>query len=195
VYTYDTSGYEETDALGGTRHTYPAQTTVTVQAAGCGWSLRWQPLEERWDELRLCDEADGRALISITTFHEFFRRTQRQDNECPPGSVYSPASAEPGWATTFTCSGSFGSVAFATQVIESEEVLVAGAPITGLLIHYDVQFSGSNRGAGAFDEWVDARGVVLKRVWDLDVETDSPFGTVHYAEHYSITLSSPDPMQ
>jgi len=50
VYVYDTKGFEQTNALGGARHDYPAESTITVQHGGCGWTTRWQPLQERWEQ-------------------------------------------------------------------------------------------------------------------------------------------------
>src|SRR5262245_38590154 len=47
VYVYRTTGYEKTDALTGSRHGYPARTTIEVRAAGCGFVMRWQPLRGR----------------------------------------------------------------------------------------------------------------------------------------------------
>jgi hypothetical protein len=193
VYVYDTTGYEETDALNGARHDYPAQTTVTVRSDGCGWIQRWQPLEQRWDELHLCRQTRGVELRQITTFHEFFRQTQQQDNSCPPGSIFLPQPAVAGASTSYKCGGSFGEIAFTTRVIGEEQVAVGTSPTTGVRVRYEARFSGSNRGSGTFEEWTDPSGLLLQRVWQMSVETDSPFGTVHYSEQYKITLTSPKP--
>lgn len=45
VYTYDTTGGEQIDALGGAKHSYPASTTITIWDDGCGQRMRWAPLE------------------------------------------------------------------------------------------------------------------------------------------------------
>ena len=193
VYVYDTTGFEETDALGGARHDYPRQTTLTVRHVDCGWTQRWQPLEERWDEMRLCPGDRGRMLLQLTTFHEFFRQTQQQDTTCGQDSVFLPTPPEPGASTQVTCTGSFGTVAMSTHVLGREAVPVAGSGLDAVRIRYDVQFSGSNRGAGTFEEWIDERGVVLRRTWDMDIETDSPFGTVRYRESYEIVLAAAEP--
>jgi hypothetical protein len=44
VYVYATTGSESVDALAGTDHDYPAETTITVLRAGCGVVLRWVAL-------------------------------------------------------------------------------------------------------------------------------------------------------
>jgi hypothetical protein len=187
VYTYATSGFEQTDAVGGARHDYPAQTTITVRPEGCGWTEHWQPLEERWDDVDLCQTGAAWTLAGVKTFHEFFRQTQEQDSTCDPGAVYLPQ------PSTFTCRGSFGAMNFAARVVGSENVAVGGKSTNGLHMHYAVEFTGSNRGTGTYDEWTAANGVLLQRVWDMHIVTDSPFGTVHYDEHYSITLTTMEP--
>ena len=64
MYVYDTAGFETTDALTGGRHDYPAQTTITVQDAGCGSVQRWQPLDQRWDETETCRVDAGYAMLA-----------------------------------------------------------------------------------------------------------------------------------
>jgi hypothetical protein len=187
VYTYDTSGFEQTDAVGGARHDYPAQTTITVRPEGCGWVEHWQPLDERWDDVDLCTKDDAWALVGVKTFHEFFHQTQEQDSTCDPGAIYLPQ------PSSFTCGGSFGAMKFTAQVIGREDVAVGANATSGLHVHYAVEFTGSNRGSGTYDEWTAANGALLQRIWDMHIVTDSPFGTVHYDEHYKITLTSMDP--
>ena len=58
LYVYATTGYETTDALAGARHDYPAETYLTIQPGGCGTLVRWQPLEQRYEEWDYCP--DGR---------------------------------------------------------------------------------------------------------------------------------------
>ncbi len=69
LYLYATDGFESTDALVGSRHDYPAQTYITIQPGGCGTLVRWQALEERWDEWDFC--ADG-SLAGWQGYHEWF---------------------------------------------------------------------------------------------------------------------------
>ena len=193
VYTYNTAGYEQTDALGGARHDYPAQTAITVRPLDCGWVQHWQPLEERWDDVDLCPANGTWTLLGVKTFHEFFRQTQEQDSTCDPGAVYVPPEATAGAKSAFTCRGSFGAMDFTAQVIGPEDILVGATPTSGLRIHYAAKFTGSNRGTGTYDEWTATNGALLQRVWDMHIVTDSPFGTVRYDEHYTITLAAMDP--
>lgn len=193
VYVYATVGHEQTDALGGDRHDYPPQTTVTVRRDGCGWSEHWQPLEERWDETRQCLDPRGVLLRSLSTHHEFFHKTQQQDNDCGPNAVFAPTAATPGEKNHITCAGTYGTVTIDATVEGHEPIAVNGQQIDTLHIHYDLSFTGSNRGTGAFDAWTDARHVLTKRDWHVDIQTDSPFGTVTYQEQYTITLVNSTP--
>jgi hypothetical protein len=72
VYRYATTGSEHVDALGGTTHTYPATTTVTVTAAGCGVQTRWDALQERWNIRQLCLGDGGIVSGAYTDFHRFY---------------------------------------------------------------------------------------------------------------------------
>ena len=56
LYLYATTGFETTDALAGSRHEYPAQTYMTIQPGGCGTQVRWQALDQRWDEYDFCPD-------------------------------------------------------------------------------------------------------------------------------------------
>ena len=193
VYTYNTTGYEETDALGGARHEYPSQTAITVRPQDCGWVQHWQPLEERWDDVDLCTTNGTWTLLGVKTFHEFFRQTQEQDSTCDSGAVYVPPPATAGATSTFTCRGSFGAMDFTAQVVGPEDIVVGGRPTSGLRVHYVAKFTGSNRGTGDYDEWTAPNGALLQRTWDMHIVTDSPFGTVHYDERYTITLTAMEP--
>lgn len=53
AYVYVTSGFDAVDVLTGARHDYPAATTLTVTASGCGVRLRWDVAVERWDTREL----------------------------------------------------------------------------------------------------------------------------------------------
>ncbi len=43
----DRDDEEEVDALVGSRHAYPSESTITVRPGGCGVLMRWDVLEER----------------------------------------------------------------------------------------------------------------------------------------------------
>ncbi|HEY4331043.1 MAG TPA: hypothetical protein VGM78_00675, partial [Ilumatobacteraceae bacterium] len=68
VYVYTTTGRDSVDALTGDHHNYPAQTTITVTAFGCGVKQRWDVAKERWEEWQRC--ADPGAATGAATVHE-----------------------------------------------------------------------------------------------------------------------------
>src|SRR3989304_5823376 len=41
-------GSDTAAAVRGARHVYPAETFLTITAAGCGAAARWDALAERW---------------------------------------------------------------------------------------------------------------------------------------------------
>ena len=73
VYVYATTGEDDVDVLGGSRHVYPDRTTITVRHAGCGLVEHWDVLKERWDERESCHSSGGDLLHRLSSYHEFFR--------------------------------------------------------------------------------------------------------------------------
>jgi hypothetical protein len=195
VYTYATQGYEATNALGGARHDYPAETPVTMQPSECGWTQRWQPLRERWDESALCRGADGIDISRFTTYHEFFQRSQQQQFDCPPGSRVHRWDAPAGTTWTWRCTAAGGSaIDSVVTVVGEEELVIGGQPVPTVRVRYESTMTGANRGTQLQERWMrrtDGMNVRIKT--DIDTEADSPFGAVHYEEHYTITLASLTP--
>ncbi len=83
VYTYGTVGAEGVDALGGTQHDCPAESTITVTTSDCGVHLRWEPLVERRDEWELCSTTDGVELgTSGVAYHQFYGQDETETLTC-----------------------------------------------------------------------------------------------------------------
>ena len=197
VYTYATEGYEYTNALGGARHEYPAETPVTLRRLECGgWVQRWQPLAERWDESELCPDAGGDAIAvrRFTTHHEFFQRSQRQDFTCPPTAHVYRRSAAAGQQWAWECAAGGSGISTTVTFLGVEPLRIAGADRPAAHILYESTLTGANRGTQRQERWLDPEtGLNLQIKTDIDTEADSPFGAVHYEEHYVITLSSTEP--
>ena len=197
VYAYATEGYEETNALGGARHDYPAETAVTVRRAECGgWTQRWQPLAERWDESDLCPEQGGNAFSvrRFTTYHEFFQQHQQQDFTCPEGSHVSRFDAPPGTTWQWRCTAGASAIETNVVVVGTEQVDVGGTVVNAVHMHYSSKMSGGNTGTQEQHRWLHPEsGLNVKITTDIDTQADSPFGRVHYVEHYTITLLSLTP--
>ncbi len=117
LYLYATDGFETTDALVGSRHDHPAQTYITIQPGGCGTLVRWQALEERWDEWDFC--ADG-SLAGWQGYHEWFGVGNLEDWACSPPI---PTQGDPGEAWTGTCTRDAGGQVDAAEDRLSYEVI------------------------------------------------------------------------
>jgi hypothetical protein len=196
VYTYATEGYEETNALGGARHDYPAETPVTVGRAPCGGiTFRWQPLSERWDQSLLCPEAeDAVAVRSYTTYHEFFGRSQQQEFTCPEGTHVHRRGAAAGATWQWRCTAGASSIDTTVTVVGVEALTIGDRTIQAVHVHYASTLQGGNRGTQDQHRWLDPdTGMNLRIRTNIDTEADSPFGAVHYVERYTTTLTSMEP--
>ena len=193
VYTFTTEGYEVTNALGGARHDYPKETPVTMRRSACGWTQRWQPLAERWDESELCRTDTGMDVRKFTTYHEFFQKSQQQQFDCPPGSTVHRRDAGPGATWQWRCVSGPSAIETVVTVVGPEPVVVEGKEIAAMRVHYESTMTGGNRGTQKQDRWIRSDGLNLRIKTDIDTEADSPFGPVHYEEHYVITLASLTP--
>jgi hypothetical protein len=164
---YETSGFEEVDALGGARHEYPSSTNVSVRRTGAGCTVfRWRPLEHRVYEWELC----GRELERFTEVHRFFGNDDRRTYQCEPDSSF-----EAGWR----CSAR-GTTETAT-VVSSE----AGH------VRLRTVLSGQTTGSGLREMWLRADGVPLRVVVENESATPSLLGAVHYRERYELRLTGP----
>jgi len=104
VYVYDTTGFESIDALSGVTHEYPAETTITVIAGGCGVSLRWDALEERREEWQLCATPDGVVLHPESLqYHEFFDQETPEAVLCDVPVLVVPVTGEAFEPVARTC--------------------------------------------------------------------------------------------
>lgn len=193
VYLYATEGEEQVDVLGGTTHTYPAQTTITVTATGCGVASRWDALAERWDERRTCLDERGEVMHSLASYHEFFGQPDRRDYECE-GVVVHPPRAALGQTWEARCSDATSTIRISSTFIDIQTLTVGGTQVEALHGRGTSTVSGSVRGTQSEEMWLDARtGLALRRVSTVDTEADSPLGAAHYHEEYEITLTSLTP--
>jgi hypothetical protein len=193
VYVFDTQGYEQTNAVGGARHDYPAQSTITVHHAGCGWTTRWQPLQERWEQWQFCTGGPDLTTTHLSMYHEFFHQQQQQDFDCPTG-VVEPGQPTPGQRWAFTCTSPKAAAANSFTVLDTNPFSVGGQSVPAVHMKVESRLTGSNDGTQVQEQWLArSTGLLLRRVLDNDVMADSPFGRVHYEEHYTLQLRSTAP--
>jgi len=191
LYTYATTGYETTDALAGGRHDYPARTYVTIQPGGCDELVRWQALEQRWEEWDLCP--DG-TMSRFTSFHEWFRVANTDVWECPAPS---PVQGDPGAAWTAECTRAGGeetgaaAKTLAYEVVGVETMTVGDEAVETLHVRIRGVERGATRGSSLSDLWfLSGTNLPVRWVEQRDTVSDSRIGEVGYSEHYEATLTS-----
>jgi hypothetical protein len=194
VYLYDTSGGERVSALGGSSHSYPHVTTITIGRTPCGYTTRWDALKERWDEQRICTLDDGDALQSVAAFHQFFGRADRRDFQCTPASLARPRVIGPGARWSAACSAEGAEFRSTTTFIGIEHVAVGGTSVEAARYRAEITNTGSARGGGTHDVWLDPdTGLIVRRVVEIATTADSVIGDVDYREQYTMTLQSLTP--
>ena len=194
VYVYDTAGGERLESFGGASHDYPDQTTITVSADGCGHRMRWDALEERWDETTLCPTESGDEVRTQTFSHEFFGRSERRDYQCEPGSLNRPASDVPGTTWSIRCAAEGTTSVGTTTLVELTPLEVAGTAVDTVHLRTVTTESGSTRGGTSWDYWLRTTdGLLVRRVASVEADSDMAVGTVHYVEDYELRLASLTP--
>jgi hypothetical protein len=190
VYVQATQGHEETDALGGARHDYPAETPFSVSANDCGLTFRWQPLEERWDRWDLCRTPAGLEARRFTTFHSFFRRTQQQEFDCT-GAILVPTDMTVGRTWDWACTNAGGRAMSHTTIVGVEPIDVGGERVDAVHVRFENTFEGANAGTGTIDWWLHPdTGLPVRMAADMDTDSDSPFGRVRYREQFTSTMTA-----
>jgi len=198
VYSYATQGKEWTSALGGTTHDYPATTTITVAPTDCGFTARWDALQQRWDEEGDCSSGGATVMRLFTLHHEFYGVRDTRTYECPEASFRRPPpswTARAGWQ--FRCLYGSQTLDVASAVVGTEPVTVGGTRVDTVHVSEHDTYGGSDgTGTATTDWWLDTRsGLVVRRVTDQSQEGNSPFGRVKYTESYRIDLLNVSPHQ
>jgi len=191
LYKYSTTGYETTDALAGARHDYPPETYLTIQPGGCGTLVRWQPLEQRYEEWNYCP--DGR-MASWRSYFEWFQFGSIDQWECPePVEVQ----GEPGSSWTFECyraeteDAAAGVETTTHEVLGYEPLTVGTQEVETLHVRATVVGTGGSVANGVVDTWYLAgTQLPVRRVVVHDSVTDSRIGSVQYHEQVEIQLTS-----
>ena len=184
VVVYETTGFEETDALFGERHEYPERTTISVTSTGPCTLLRWDALRERSTTWEICRSGNGWRLAGYVEVHRFLGRTERTHYECEQGSGWVPAAPEPGASLERRCSS--------TDTTErSRSGRVTGVSEEAVDIELELELNGRTRGNGRFAASLRrADGVPLRLALVNDNRSSSPIGDVGYREEARLELTS-----
>lgn len=192
VYVYRTSGHDEVDTLGGSRHDYPSETTVTVRHEGSCSNVRWDVLRERWDERKTCDRGDRVDLVALTAYHEFFRKGDVREFRCE--GTFDRPGAKPGDVWTNRCAGSDQVSTTTIRAVGHETLTIDGRPVEAARLSLDIDVQGEQKGHAQADLWRSiGTGLLLKEKRAHDSEGGSAVGPVKYSERYEITLASLSP--
>lgn len=194
VYTYATDGGESVDTLGGARHDYPDETTITVRHTGCGYTARWEPLRERWEEFDICRDHDRAWMRTITVYHEFFGHGMRHDYACGEAATIAEASSETGQDWTWECHSDHGSMTTVVEIVGFAIRNVGGQPVEAVHVRQRSTMDGDVRGTREADVWYDRwSGLELEGTYETDSTVDTPMGPSRYTERVSRTLTDLDP--
>ncbi len=193
VYVYVTSGHEDADAFGGVHHAYPDQTTITVTPAPCGLTMRWDALQQRWDEWTACVTGRQFLVRGERMKHSFYGINDERDYGCSAAG-FRPGGEAAGTPVGGHCSGSGDESAWSGQVIGPDTVMVGGQAVPAIHVLIQEQVTGDTDGIRRSDNWfaLDS-ALLLKRVASVDGTSGSPVGRVHYTETVTLHLTSLTP--
>ncbi|MFZ4718993.1 MAG: hypothetical protein ACOYMR_06195 [Ilumatobacteraceae bacterium] len=196
VYRYATIGTEAIDVLGGTRHDYPAETLLTVTTEGCGVRMRWDLLEERWEDMAVCATTDGIELQqSSRNYHEFFQHGQEQAVQCDRTTPLVPADGAPRPADTLSCVQAGNPWVPVWQVIGRESIDVEGAPVDVTHVRMTVQDDDEYWEHITADYWFDDHGLPVRMTSTKENRSSSGLvGDVVYRETLRADLVSLTPL-
>jgi hypothetical protein len=196
VYRYTTTGQEQVDALNGTTHAYPPETTITVITEGCGVSLRWDALQERWDEWHLCATLDGVELgTDGIQYHEFFGQPDNEAVACDttvlmvaatPGSQ-APVQqrctlADDPWLPVWT-------------MLERTTRTVDGQPVDVQHVQMQIEDDDEYWEHTTIDWYLAPDGLPVEVVATKSSLSPSPIGAIQYDEQYQLELESMTPLR
>lgn len=194
VYEYETVGEETIDALGGATHTYPARTTMTYTLTDCGYRTRWDVFEERFDELDLCISDAGESVQTSRQYREFFGFSADQVLQCDSSVIVRAEPTVLDDPRTTPCTASGTNAEMRVVVVGEEPIDVGGQTVDALRIQLDTTLTGEVRGTSSLEYWADpVTGLVFRQITTVKTDADSPLGTTHYQEQYTVQLVSRQP--
>jgi hypothetical protein len=196
VYVYDTVGDERIDALGGTTHTYPAQTTMTVTYTECGYRVRWDVFQERFDELDLCITQEGESVDRTRQYRQFFGISNDRTYQCDSSALVQVDPPVFGETRTTPCTSPASDAEIRVTVIGLETITVGTAEVDALHILLETTLGGDVRGTSSLNYWTDPEtGLIFRRESTVTSDADSPIGVTRYDENYTVQLVSLEPQR
>lgn len=196
VYRYATSGSEAIDVLGGARHDYPAETLLTVTPEGCGVRMRWDLLQERWEDMAVCATPDGIELQQASrNYHEFFQHGQEQAVQCDRTTTLVPADGAPRSADPLSCIQAGNPWLPVWEVLGREAIEVDGAAVDVTHVRMTVQDDDEYWEHITADYWFDDHGLPVRMTSTKENRSSSGLvGDVVYRETLRAELMSLTPL-
>lgn len=197
VYRYRTTGSEQIDALGGTSHDYPAETTLTVVVGDCGVHVRWDALRERHDEWGLCSTPDGIELSpNGVQYHEFYNQPDEEAVSCDRSALLVPNGASASAALQqLSCTLADDPWMPSWEVLERTTRSLEGATIDVQHVRMTVDDNDEYFEHTVVDWYLAPIGLPVEMSSTKDSRTPSPIGGVVYHEQYDLELISTTPLQ
>lgn len=198
IYRYRTTGSESIDALGGTKHDYPAETTITVIGRGCGVGLRWDALRERRDEWALCATVDGIELqAGGDQYHEFFSQPDDEAVSCDRTVVLVPVAAAAGGTSAVRQSCTLAVDPWLPQweILERSTRSIDGVDVGVQHVRMTIDDNDSYAEHTTIDWYLADSGLPVEVRAIKASASPSPIGAVNYDEQYHLELISTTPLQ
>ena len=175
--------------------------TVTDSGEGCV-TIRWDALEQRWDDAQYCWQPDGWHLTTRTTFHSFFQQSDEREFTCTPQSLQLPADPAAGDTFTASCnspgtgqSGPSSEDATGT-VVGFEQLQVGDDTVDTVHVKYDTVIAGQSSGSDTVERWYarDVPMLLVREVRTGVTNSETAIGTVRYDEQYELMLQALAPL-
>jgi hypothetical protein len=195
VYSYTTTGGEQTKLLGTSKHAYPDPTTIAIRADDCGYTQTWTALDKRVEEWTFCKEPDGLRPRSFRDVHSFYGRDDDRTYECSGDGVFplKPGGGE----QTFTCKTDSTTRVDHVRAVGREPLSVGGTTVDTVHLRDRVSLSGSTttETPGTTDWWLDPRtGLPIRVKVSIADASDTPIGKkAQYEEAFELRLQSRRP--
>lgn len=198
VYRYTTTGFEHIDVLGGTTHSYPAETTITVTADGCGVLLHWDLLQERNEGWRLCIGPEGVMWqpTGATFYHEFYQHGQLQHLVCDRSALLVPVDGRPRDPVAELCHLDDRLWLPEWKVIDTGTRTVEGTEVHVTHVRMTIKIPPKYYEDSSIDLWLDDHGLPISIVAKRSSKNDSSLiGDVVYNEQVTADLESLTPLR
>lgn len=196
VYVYGTTGSENLSFAGIARR-FPSPSEIIVTDGGGCSTMKWVPLEQHTESLKMCPTADGGYRIATMTSYEKIAGVGTTTViHCPAGTYLVPPDPKAGRTWHSTCHEAGNQpVPVSGSVVGPATVTVGGTGVHALHTRLDLHFTGAESGSNPNDYWVsDTDGLVLRQHESVDLSQGTgPLGSVQYRESMAIALRSTEP--